>query len=64
MSEPLQETSNLGDSSGPEPLYSMYLRAARKEDEEMVEGWQQDAKAIIIFVSACVGIHASSSHIN
>ena len=45
---PLQGTE-FADSSGP--LFSMYQRMTKEEDDEMAERWQKDAKGIIIFVS-------------
>jgi hypothetical protein len=55
-SAPYQEPKEptFGDSSGP--FFSMYSKAAEQEDEKMVEGWQKDAKGILIFVSASVRI--------
>jgi hypothetical protein len=59
--QPLEGESNFWDSSGR--LFSMYSRAAKKEDDKMVERWQKDAEGILIFVSPRVGI-CLSLHIN
>jgi hypothetical protein len=56
QNRPLQGESNFGDSSGP--LFSIYSKAAKEEDNKMVERWQKDADGILIFVSPRVGIHA------
>ena len=61
LNQPFQVKPNFWDSSGP--LFSIYCNAAKDEDSKMVEGWQKDAEGIIIFVSACVGIH-TFFHIN
>ena len=45
---PQQGESNFGDSSGP--LFSMYSKIAKEEDDEMAENWQKDADGILIFV--------------
>ena len=47
--KPFQGESNFGDSSGP--LFSIYSKAAKVEDKDMVERWQRDADGILIFVS-------------
>jgi hypothetical protein len=52
---PLQEESNVGDSSGP--FFAIYSKAAEDEDNKRVEHWQKDAEGIVIFVSPCVDIH-------
>jgi hypothetical protein len=52
-----QASQGFGDSSGP--LFSIYSKAAEEEDNGMVERWQKDADGILIFVSRCVGIHAT-----
>ncbi|KAH9989165.1 hypothetical protein BJV77DRAFT_1172701, partial [Russula vinacea] len=39
--------SNFGDSSGP--LFSIYCKAAKDEDNKTVERWQKDADGILIF---------------
>jgi hypothetical protein len=49
-----QQESNFGDSSGP--LFSLYSKIAKEQDEEMINRWQQDAKGILIFVSGRVVI--------
>lgn len=43
------------DSSGL--LFSMYSKLAEEEDNKMVDRWQKEAEGILIFVSACLGIH-------
>jgi hypothetical protein len=35
----------------------MYSKLAEEEDNKMVDRWQKEAEGILIFVSACVGIH-------
>ena len=37
---PLKGESNFGDSSGP--FFSIYSKAAKEEDNKMVERWQKD----------------------
>jgi hypothetical protein len=49
-----QGESNFGDSSGP--LFSLYSKIAKVQDDEMTNRWQQDAKDILIFVSGPVVI--------
>jgi hypothetical protein len=49
--QPSQRESNFGDSSGK--LFSMYSNVSKDEDDKMVERWQKDADAILIFVSPC-----------
>ena len=44
-----QLESNFGDSSGP--LFSIYYKAAKEEDNKMAERWQKDADGILFFVS-------------
>jgi hypothetical protein len=53
--QPSQGESKFGDSSGK--LFSIYSNVAEDEDNKMVERWQKDADAILIFVSPCVNIH-------
>ena len=53
--QPLQREPSFGDSSGK--LFSIYSNVAEDEDNKMVERWQKDADAILIFVSHCVSIH-------
>ena len=48
--------SNFGDSSGP--LFSIYCKAAKDEDNKTVERWQKDADGILIFVSPRVEVHS------
>jgi hypothetical protein len=38
-------------------LFSMYSKIAEEKDNKMVERWQKDAKAILIFVSPRVRIY-------
>ncbi|KAH9987491.1 hypothetical protein BJV77DRAFT_789145 [Russula vinacea] len=45
--QPLQREPNFGDSSGK--LFSIYSNVAEDEDNKMVERWQKDADAILIF---------------
>jgi hypothetical protein len=52
---PQSRESSFGDSSGP--LFSIYYKVAKEEDDRMVERWQKDADGILIFVSPCVGVH-------
>lgn len=47
-SQPSQGKSTFGDSSGR--LFSIYSKAAKEEDDKMVERWQKDAEGILIFV--------------
>jgi hypothetical protein len=49
-----QGESNAGDSS--RPLFSLYSKIAKEQDDEMANRWQQDAKDILIFVSSHVAI--------
>jgi len=58
---PQQGESNFGDSSGP--LFSMYSKIAKEEDDEMAESWQKDADGILIFVRPFVNI-CTATHIN
>jgi hypothetical protein len=55
--QPLQGESNFGDSSGP--LFSIYSKAAKDEDNKMVDRWQKDAEGILFFVSPRVAIRPS-----
>ena len=41
--------SNFSDSSGP--IFSMYSKLAKEEDDQLVVRWQKDADSILIFVS-------------
>jgi len=58
---PQQGDSNFGDSSGP--IFSMYSKLAKEEDDELVDRWQKDAEGILIFVSPSVDIH-TNAHTN
>ena len=49
-----QGESTFGDSSGP--LFSIYYKAAKEEDNKMAERWQKDADGILFFVSPLVTI--------
>jgi len=49
QNRPPQEESRFGD--GSEPLCSMYLNLAGKEDKKMTDNWKGDADGILIFVS-------------
>jgi len=51
--QPTQGKFAFGDSSGR--LFSIYSKAAKEEDDKMVERWQKDAEGILIFVSPGVG---------
>ena len=53
--------SNFGDSSGP--IFSMYSKIAKEEDDDLVDRWQKDADGILIFVSHSVDIH-TNAHTN
>ncbi|KAN0126424.1 hypothetical protein V8E52_000064, partial [Russula decolorans] len=46
-SQPTQGKFTFGDSSGR--LFSIYSKAAKEEDDKMVERWQKDAEGILIF---------------
>ena len=54
-----QGGSNAGDSS--RPLFSLYSKIAKEQDDEMTNRWQQDAKDILIFVSGPVSILTDAS---
>ncbi|KAF8471366.1 hypothetical protein DFH94DRAFT_637091, partial [Russula ochroleuca] len=58
QNRPLQGESNFGDSSGP--LFSIYSKAAKEEDNKMVERWQKDADGILIFVSPRTGLFSAA----
>ena len=58
---PQQGDSSFGDSSGP--IFSMYSKLAKEEDDELVDRWKKDADGILIFVSPSVDIH-TSAHTN
>jgi hypothetical protein len=58
---PQQGDSNFGDSSGP--IFSMYSKIAKEEDDDLVDRWQKDADGILIFVSPSVDIH-TNAHTN
>ena len=49
-----QGESTFGDSSGP--LFSIYYKAAKEEDNKMAERWQKDADGILFFVSPLASI--------
>jgi len=55
MTTPPQQDHGLpGESNfsdGSEALFSMYLRRAREEDHDMVEGWKGYADGMLLFVS-------------
>ena len=55
---PSQPESNFGDSSGP--IFSLYSKAAKEEDDGKVERWQKEADGILIFVSPCLGLPTTS----
>jgi hypothetical protein len=42
------------------PIFSMYSKISKEEDNELAERWQKDADGILIFVSPCVGIPTQS----
>ena len=48
-SRPPKGGSNFGDSSGP--IFSMYSKITKEEDDQLAERWQKDADGILIFVS-------------
>ena len=54
-----QGESNAGDSS--RPLFSLYSKIAKEQDDDMTNRWQQDAKDILIFVSGPVSILTETS---
>ena len=56
-SQPSQGESSFGDSSGP--LFSMYYKTAKEEDNKMAERWQKDADGILFFVSPHVANYLS-----
>ena len=56
-SQPSQGEPSFGDSSGP--LFSMYYKTAKEEDNKMAERWQKDADGILFFVSLHVANHLS-----
>ena len=58
---PQQGDSNFGDSSGP--IFSMYSKLAKEEDDDLVDRWQKDADGILIFVSPSVDIR-TNAHMN
>jgi hypothetical protein len=58
---PQQGDSNFGDSSGP--IFSMYSKLSKEEDDALVDRWQKDADGILIFVSPSVDIH-TNAHTN
>lgn len=37
---------------GSDAIFTLYLEMSLKEDETMIEAWNQDAKSIVIFVSS------------
>ncbi|KAI9434044.1 hypothetical protein H4582DRAFT_2060436 [Lactarius indigo] len=50
QSAPVQEshgTPIFVDGSGP--IFSMYLKTAKEDDEKMAEGWKADADSILVF---------------
>ena len=55
---PQQGDSNFGDSSGP--IFSMYSKLSKEEDDELVDRWQKDADGILIFVSPSVDVHTNA----
>jgi hypothetical protein len=55
QNQPAQGGSNFGDSSGP--LFSIYSKTAKEEDNKNAERWKNDADGILIFVSPRVAIH-------
>ena len=55
---PSQAESNFGDSSGP--IFSLYSKTAKEEDDGKVERWQKEADGILIFVSPCLGLPITS----
>ena len=52
--QPSQGESSFGDSSGP--LFSIYYKTAKEEDNKMAERWQKDADGILFFVSPSLAI--------
>jgi len=46
---PPKGESNFGDSSGP--IFSMYSKMTKEEDDQVAERWQKDADGVLIFVS-------------
>jgi hypothetical protein len=37
---------------GSEEIFTLYLEISLREDKEMVEVWNQDAKSTLLFVSS------------
>ena len=37
---------------GSEAIFAMYLEISLREDKETVDGWNQDAKSILLFVGS------------
>ncbi len=58
---PQQGDSNFGDSSGP--IFIMYSKLAKENDDELVDRWQKDADGIVIFVSPSVDFR-TNAHMN
>src|SRR6266404_9452497 len=46
-----QDRANFGVIDGSDAIFTLYLEMALKEDKEMVDGWNQDAKSVLLFVS-------------
>lgn len=44
------ESAQSDSGDGSEKLFAVYIAHAKKVDEEMVEGWQEDMDSILIFV--------------
>ena len=59
-SRPPKGGSNFGDSSGP--IFSMYSKITKEEDDQLAERWQKDADGILIFVSPCVNNIHTTTH--
>ena len=57
----LEDLSRSEESS--RKIYSVYSKIAEEEDNKMTERWQTSANGILIFVSSCIDIHATT-HIN
>jgi hypothetical protein len=59
-SPPPKGESNFGDSSGP--IFSMYSKITKEEDDRDAERWQKDADGVLIFVSPRVQYSCYYAH--
>jgi hypothetical protein len=58
QNETSQEPSIFSDGSGP--IFNMYVKMAKEEDNKLAHSWQKDADGILIFVSIHISFHATS----